>query len=275
MNPSDLPPALRVNPIREASAPVNHLTNGLTSTLVSFVLFGGGYLFIELGRQVQSPVLKGSKQTVRLLLDDDLSFTEAPGGGGFGSGIQPPQADSTPRALTPSSDPVALRIDEMNNSPETVVPLEAPREFPELQSVQVPLLSGSSSGNGIGRGIGSGNGSGIGTGTGTGRGRGSTWIRSASSGEGLQVQSAGVEVKDYIAPDYPRTALHARISGDVVIEVTIDPSGRPTEWKVIEGHPSLAEASLLVFPRWRFVPIRYQGQKVSATFEVRIRFTLL
>jgi len=273
MNTSDLPPALRVNPIREASAPVNHLTNGLASTLVSFVLFAGGYLFIELGQQVQSPALRGSGKTVRLLLDDDFSLTEAPGGGGLGSGTQAPQADSTPRALTPSSDPVALRIDEVNSSPETVVPLEAPRDLPELQSVQVPLLSGNITGNGIGRGIGSGIGSGIGTGT--GRGRGSTWIRSASSGEGLQVQSAGVEVKDYIPPDYPRAAQIARISGDVVIEVTIDPSGRPTEWKVLEGHPSLAEASLVVFPRWRFVPIRYQGQKVSATFEVRIRFTLL
>jgi len=91
----------------------------------------------------------------------------------------------------------------------------------------------------------------------------------------MQIESAGVDVKDYIPPEYPRIAQSAGISGDVVIEVTIDPSGRPTEWKVLEGHPALAEASLLVFPRWRFVPIQHKGQKVSATFEVRIRFTLI
>ncbi len=91
----------------------------------------------------------------------------------------------------------------------------------------------------------------------------------------MQVQSVDVDVKDYIPPAYPRAAQIARISGDVVIEVTIDPSGRPMEWKVLEGHPALVEASMLVFPRWRFVPIQHNGQKVRATFEVRIRFTLL
>lgn len=275
MNTSELPPGLRVNPIREASAPVNHLTNGVASTLASFALFGGGYLLIELGRQLQPPSLKVSGQTVRLLLDDDFSLTEAPGGGGMGSGIHAPQIDPSARSLGPSSDPIAFRTDERNGSQETVVPLEASRELPELQSIQVPLLSNGSIGYGIGRGVGLGIGSGIGMGTGTGRGRGSTWIRLASSGEGMQIQSAGVDVKDYIPPDYPRAAQSARIAGDVVIEVTIDPSGRPTEWKVIEGHPALAEASLLVFPHWRFVPIQHKGQKVSATFEVRIRFTLL
>lgn len=272
MNISDLPPTLRVNPIREASAPVNHLTNGLASTLASIALFSGGYLLIEFGQQLQPPALKVSGQTVRLLLDD-FSLAEAPGGGGMGSGIHAPQTDPSAKPLTPSPDPFALRIDELRSFQETVVPLEVSKEFPELQSVQVPPLSGSSMGNGIGRGVGTGMGNGIGSGT--GRGRGSTWIHSATGGEGMQVQSEGIDVKDYIPPDYPLAAKVAKIAGDVVIEVTIDQAGRPTGWKVLDGHPSLAEASLVVLPRWRFIPIRYKGQKVSATFEVRIRFTLL
>jgi TonB family protein len=61
----------------------------------------------------------------------------------------------------------------------------------------------------------------------------------------------------------------------VVIAVTIDTKGNPIKYSVVEGEPLLAEATLKVFPRWHFVPITYKGEKVGASFEVRIRFTLI
>ena len=98
---------------------------------------------------------------------------------------------------------------------------------------------------------------------------------SASGGDGIQVADCLVGYQDYIPPIYPLAARIAHVSGDVVIEVTIDTKGKPIKWNIIEGHPSLAAASLDVLPRWRFIPIKHKGESVNATFEVRIRFTLL
>ncbi len=81
-------------------------------------------------------------------------------------------------------------------------------------------------------------------------------------------------MRHYVAPAYPAKAQAQHIEGIVAIAVTIDPDGNPIRWHVVEGHPLLAEATLAVFPRWHFIPVVHNGEKVGASFEVRVRFTL-
>jgi len=270
-----LPPGLQIDPIQEASAPANRKLNAVVSALVSFTLFGGGFYLIERSQRDYFRTMKGDRQIVRLLLQYDLQLNEAPGGGGGrGSKHFDLRPDQSNNPAISALNPISLRTEAPEEVADELVPLDAPKAFPELKaSFQIPLIPGVGVGSGVGNGAGSGVGNGIGNSL--GRGRGTTWIHSASGGEGVQVAESFMEVKDYIPPEYPDAARRVNISGDVIIEVTIDDNGKPIKWNVLEGQPFLTEASLKVFPRWRFVPVRYKGKKVSATFEVRIRFTLV
>jgi len=265
-----LPPGLQVNPILTASAPTNQKVSLIVSILICPALFFGGTYLIELGQQKKPRILKDEQRTVRLLLRDDLPLEEDLGGGGGGvSKNSDHQAERPMSPRIPAMSPIDLHRENLQEALDFRVPVETPKDLPELQpGAQIPLLVGGGAGGGAGNGPGSGNG------TGFGRGRGSTLIHSAS-GEGLQVADGSVEARDYINPEYPQAARLANISGDVIIEVTIDENGKPIKWKVLDGHPCLVAASLDVLPRWRFIPVRFKGKKVQATFEVSMRFTLI
>jgi TonB family protein len=142
----------------------------------------------------------------------------------------------------------------------------------EALSFTPSLVPSFGDGGGIGSGWGHEVGNGLGSGR--GRGRGGTRIYSARGEEELKVHVDFLDMKNYVAPSYPAKAQAQHIEGIVAIAVTIDPDGNPVRWHVVEGHPLLAEATLAVFPRWHFVPIVHNGEKVSASFEVRVRFTL-
>jgi TonB family protein len=166
-----------------------------------------------------------------------------------------------------------------NPEDETLVPLTPPEKLPDssrqLVSLDPGLLPATipGQGNGIGSGLGSEIGNGLGSGL--GHGRGSTWIHSAQGDEQLKVAVNFLDVKDYTPPDYPEEARSRGISGDVVLAVTIDREGAPVKWSVVEGQPSLVAATLKAFPKWHFIAPVYKGEKVGASFEVRVRFTLM
>jgi TonB family protein len=273
LDDSLLPPALQINPILAASAPRKRaLTLGI-SAILSLGLFWGGLYLIELSQPELFRTLKGEPRTVSLLLQDEFQVGEPAGGGGGLGGARAEDKESPRQTSDAIPDAVSLRTEAPRELAHDIVPLETPKALLELQSgVQIPILAGGSVGSGIGNGSGSGFGNGMGRGS--GRGRGGTWIHSAS-GEGIQISESLMDVKDYIPPKYPEPCRIAKIAGDVIIEVTIDEQGKPALWTVLDGHPSLAAACLEVLPRWKFVPVRHKGEKVRATFEIRIRFTLL
>jgi TonB family protein len=68
---------------------------------------------------------------------------------------------------------------------------------------------------------------------------------SLSSGSALSV------VKQ-VDPIYPPLAKAARISGEVVVEVSIDSAGKVSLAKVVSGHPLLKEASSAAACQWEF-----------------------
>jgi TonB family protein len=57
-----------------------------------------------------------------------------------------------------------------------------------------------------------------------------------------------------VAPDYPAEASRLRISGPVVVELTVDEQGKVIRTKVISGPPELRDAAEMAANRWEFAP---------------------
>ncbi len=76
-------------------------------------------------------------------------------------------------------------------------------------------------------------------------------------------------VKSRVAAVYPELAKRMRISGDVHLQATVDPSGKVTDVKTISGNRALSTAAEDAVRRWKFEP----GPSVS-TVEVNVNFAL-
>jgi len=65
-----------------------------------------------------------------------------------------------------------------------------------------------------------------------------------------------------IVPDSPPLARAARISGSVVVEVTLDEAGVVIEARAISGHPLLKDAAVNAARQWQFTPTLLSGVPV-------------
>jgi TonB family protein len=76
----------------------------------------------------------------------------------------------------------------------------------------------------------------------------------------------------YVAPIYPDIARAAGVSGMVVLECTIDPTGHVVDARVITGHPLLNAAALDAVRQWRYSATRLNGVPVAVLMTVTVRF---
>lgn len=76
-------------------------------------------------------------------------------------------------------------------------------------------------------------------------------------------------VKTRIAPVYPEIAKRMRITGEVRIEVTVDPEGKVTDVKRVSGNSMLSAAAEDAVRKWRFE----SGSDIS-TVEITLNFAL-
>jgi protein TonB len=100
-----------------------------------------------------------------------------------------------------------------------------------------------------------------------------------SEGTGTGLIRPGGDIKPpvrtvYVAPPYPGLARAARIQGLVVVECTIDPSGRVVDARVITGPPLLQGAALDAVRQWRYTATRLNGVPVAVLMTVTVNFTL-
>jgi protein TonB len=89
---------------------------------------------------------------------------------------------------------------------------------------------------------------------------------------GGQVQEAKLIRK--VLPVYPEISWRARISGLVVLEVTIDEEGNVTSCKVLQGHPLLVEAAVQAVKLWKYSPTLLNGEPVPVVSTVNVNFVL-
>jgi protein TonB len=77
-----------------------------------------------------------------------------------------------------------------------------------------------------------------------------------------------------VPPQYPDVAKQARVQGVVVLEATIDRSGRVDNVRVLRGIPLLNEAALDAVRKWVYSPTMLNGEPVPVVMTVTVNFTL-
>jgi TonB family protein len=75
-----------------------------------------------------------------------------------------------------------------------------------------------------------------------------------------------------VLPIYPPLAQEAGISGNVVIDATIDKDGKVAKMKVLSGPPVLRASALSALSKWRYEPSMLNGQPISIQMIVSIQF---
>jgi TonB family protein len=77
-----------------------------------------------------------------------------------------------------------------------------------------------------------------------------------------------------VEPVYPELAKRARITGRVVLMVTVNEEGLVWDVQVLSGHPLLNEAAISAVRQWRYQPTLLNGVPVPVTATVTVLFAL-
>jgi protein TonB len=77
-----------------------------------------------------------------------------------------------------------------------------------------------------------------------------------------------------VEPTYPPLAKAARVSGSVVVEVTVDEGGSVISARAISGHPLLKDAAVNAARGWRFSPTMLTGVPVKVIGTITFNFNL-
>jgi protein TonB len=75
-------------------------------------------------------------------------------------------------------------------------------------------------------------------------------------------------------PSYPPIARSARASGTVVVQVTIDETGKVVSARAVSGHPLLQATAVQAAYGARFSPTQLSGQPVKVTGVINYNFQL-
>jgi protein TonB len=81
----------------------------------------------------------------------------------------------------------------------------------------------------------------------------------------------GLKTHD-VTPRYPKEAREKGIQGDVLLQATIDTTGKITNIKVVQGDPILAAASIDAVKKWKYRPYLLKGEPVEVETTIKIQF---
>lgn len=90
----------------------------------------------------------------------------------------------------------------------------------------------------------------------------------------VNLSGDALRILHQVDPVYPPLAKAAHIQGQVVIRMTIDERGLPSDVEAVSGLPALQAPALIAARQWRFEPARQNGQPVAATFLLTLNFVL-
>ena len=77
-----------------------------------------------------------------------------------------------------------------------------------------------------------------------------------------------------VPPTYPPLAKLARVTGTVVLQVTVSKDGRVQDLRAISGHPLLVQSAMDAVRQWRYRPSLLNGEPVEVVSEVTVAFRL-
>lgn len=93
-------------------------------------------------------------------------------------------------------------------------------------------------------------------------------------GQVIEVSASAVSILHQIQPIYPNLARMAHKEGDVVLMMTINEQGVPTDVKMDSGDVVFKNDAIRAAQQWRFTPARLDGQPRSARFRLTLQFRL-
>jgi TonB family protein len=77
-----------------------------------------------------------------------------------------------------------------------------------------------------------------------------------------------------VDPEYPPEARRARVSGKVVVEVTVDECGRVIAARALSGHVDLVEGAIKAARQWRFTRTKLGGRPVKVIGTITFNFNI-
>ena len=77
-----------------------------------------------------------------------------------------------------------------------------------------------------------------------------------------------------VEPIYPEQALAARLSGRVVLQVTVNEEGFVSDVQVMSGHPLLTEPAITAVKQWQYSPTFLNGAPVPVIASVTVVFAI-
>ena len=80
------------------------------------------------------------------------------------------------------------------------------------------------------------------------------------------------KVKD-VRPAYPEEAASANVQGVVILEATIDTTGRVSHARVLRSIPLLDQAAVDAVRQWEYTPTYLNGMAVPVIMTISINFS--
>jgi protein TonB len=193
------------------------------------------------------------------------------GGGGGQKGPAPVSKGNPPKFDPhPLVPPIAPPVDKPKISIEPTINVQkdikmAKIDVPNLGMPNSPIV-GTSMGNGNGSGLGSGNGNGMGPGSG------------GNTGGGVYHIGGGVSQPVVLyapEPEFSEEARKAKVAGNVVVYLQVDPNGRPVHVRVIRGIGlGLDEKAMEAVRQYKFKPAMKDGKPVTVEMNVEVNFQI-
>ncbi|HMC62348.1 MAG TPA: energy transducer TonB, partial [Candidatus Solibacter sp.] len=157
----------------------------------------------------------------------------------------------------------------MGNYEAPVVKIDLP--FGNPNGMEGPASGGPGSGGGIGAGDGPGVGNHKGPGYGSKDGAGVEAIRRKYAGDATQ------PVLIYkVEPEYSEDARKAKLQGEVVLRIEVDPRGAAQNISVVQSLGlGLDQRAMAAVARWKFRPGYSGGKPVVTAAMIHVTFRLL
>jgi len=287
--PKKLPPLKlesKPEPVKDIWGFYDNKKNGLLGSTAVHVLIAAVIVTGTLiGRRVVQQVAAQAK-VIPLVDPGDLpalkpSKTQVGGGGGGGDrDVLQATKGRLPKfsmeQITPPAVVLRNENPKLTAEPTVVIPPQVKLAMNNLPNFGDPMSNAvlPSNGTGSGAGIGSGSGGGVGSGTGPGFGPG----RGGGTGGGVFHVGGGVTAPRPIydpEPEFSEEARKAKYQGTVVLALVVDPSGRPTNIRVVNSlGMGLDEKAIEKVKTWRFEPAMKDGHPVAVEIALEVGFHL-
>jgi len=193
------------------------------------------------------------------------------GGGGGQKGPTPVTRGNPPKFATQQLNPPKIPplAEPKINVPVTVDVQQnlkmAKSDVPQFGVPNSPLV-GMSMGNGRGTGLGSGSGAGIGAGSGGNMGGG---VRRIGGGVSAPVVLFQPE------PEFSEEARKAKVQGNVLVYLQVDPQGRPQHVRVLRGiGMGLDQKAIEAVRNYKFKPAMENGHPVTVEMNIEVNFQI-